>query len=289
MNIARAHYRGRLAPTPSGRLHLGHAATFMAAARRARERSGRLVLRVDDIDLARCQPRFVTAAIEDLRWLGIDWHEGPERGGPHPPYFQSQRLASYRAAFSRLRAAGLVYPCSCSRRDIDNAARAPHAADDGETIYPGTCRGRDPDSVADDAPVAWRFRVPDGRRIVFGDIAAGRQEFVCGRDFGDFPVWRRDRLPSYHLASVSDDIAMAISEVVRGADLLLSTARQILLFRALGAQPPAFLHCPLVTDEHGRRLAKRDQSLALDSLRRRGLKPSELIAGLGAGAPFTPR
>ncbi len=271
-------YRGRLAPSPTGPLHLGHARTFWTAQKRARSRNGVLVLRNEDLDTARSRPEFVAAMLEDLRWFGFAWQEGPDCGGPHGPYSQSERRTSYLAALEKLRAGGFVYPCSCSRKDIQSAARAPHAADDEEPIYPGTCRKnsalRTPNS-----PFNWRFRVPDGESISFVDGNFGPQHFVAGKDFGDFVVWRHDNVASYQLAVVVDDAAMKISEVVRGADLLASTARQLLLYRALGLQPPSFYHCPLLTDDSGVRLAKRHDALSLRSLRAQGAKPEELRRG----------
>ena len=274
-------YRGRLAPSPTGYLHLGHARTFWIAWRRARERHGQLVFRNEDLDRSRCRPEFVAAMTEDLRWFGLDWDEGPGVGGPCAPYAQSERLPHYRAAFERLRSTGAVYPCTCSRKDIAQALQAPHALDD-EPLYPGTCR---PDRAPADrpkprpgAPCSWRFRVPDGESVGFDDAGQGPQAFVAGRDFGDFVIWRPDDLPSYQLACVVDDLAMGVSEVVRGADLLRSTARQLLLYRALQAAPPAFFHCPLVTDEHGVRLAKRHDALSLRALRQGGATPEGLRA-----------
>ncbi len=271
-------YRSRLAPTPSGYLHAGHAMTFLKTATRANERNGKLVLRIDDLDPQRCNQEYIDACIEDLRWLGLHWHEGPDCGGPYGPYQQSVRGTIYRKAFERLKQQGQIYPCSCSRKDIAEAAHAPHVAEDNEPIYPGTCRNLSEDSLLPAQPVAWRFRVPDGMELIFDDELAGRKQFICGHDFGDFVVWRKDDVPAYHLASVADDINMQITEVVRGADLLLSTARQILLFAALGAKQPKFLHCPLVVDEQGRRLSKRDNSLSLRALRERGLSASEAVS-----------
>ena len=264
-----ARYRGRLAPSPTGWLHLGHARTFWLAAERARAAGGTLILRNDDLDRARCRPEYVTGMLEDLRWFGLEWAEGPDRGGPFAPYDQSRRLAHYRAAFEQLRADGWLYPCTCSRRDIRMAASAPHPEDD-EPIYPGTCRHR---TTPPDRPHAWRFRVPDGTVVAFTDALQGPQRFVAGRDFGDFVVWRQDGVPAYHLACVVDDALMQITEVVRGADLLRSTARQILLFRALGRPEPAWCHAPLMTDEHGVRLAKRHDALSLRALRAQGARP----------------
>ncbi|RME68776.1 MAG: tRNA glutamyl-Q(34) synthetase GluQRS [Verrucomicrobia bacterium] len=274
----RQRYRGRIAPTPTGPLHLGHLATFRTAWLRAREAGGTLVYRNEDIDPHRCRRRFVEAAIEDLRWAGLDWDEGPDVGGPFVPYDQSARMPLYRAALERLRSANAVYPCTCSRRDVAAAAHAPHAVG-GEVIYPGLCRHRDADTPVD-AAHAWRFRVPDGEVVAFVDGRLGPQGYVAGRDFGDFIVWRRDDAPAYELAVVVDDAAMEITEVVRGEDLLLSTARQLLLYRALGLQPPAWYHCPLVRDERGRRLAKRDAALGLRELRAAGWSPAGLVEEL---------
>lgn len=270
-----SQYRGRLAPTPTGFLHLGHFATFRTAWQRARAAGGRLVFRNEDIDPQRCRPDFARAALEDLRWAGLDWDEGPDIGGPFAPYEQSARIENHRAALAALRAGGFVFPCTCSRKDLAAAAQAPH--DDGaEPVYPGTCRGRV--EPPPDAAYCWRFRVPDGESIAFVDGRLGPQTFVAGRDFGDFVVWRRDDAPAYELAVVVDDAAMQITEVVRGEDLLLSTARQLLLCRALGLAAPAFFHGPLLRDEQGRRLAKRSAALSLRELRARGLRPEELAA-----------
>jgi glutamyl-tRNA synthetase len=278
-----AGYRGRLAPSPTGYLHLGHARTFWIAQARAQAAGGVLVLRNEDLDPQRSKPEFVRAMIEDLRWFGFDWQEGPDRGGPFGPYHQSERGELYRAALAQLQTAGLVYPCTCSRKELQRVAQAPHAADE-ELIYPGTCRPRGRGELADTRasqpqPRAhWRFQVPDGETIAFQDGAQGPQAFVAGRDFGDFVVWRGDDVPAYQLAVVVDDSAMRVSEVVRGADLLLSTARQLLLYRALGLRPPAFCHCPLLTDEHGVRLAKRHDALSLRALRAKGLSPAQIRA-----------
>jgi glutamyl-tRNA synthetase len=295
-------YRGRLAPSPTGHLHLGHARTFWTAHERARAAGGALVLRNEDLDPARSRPEFAAAMLEDLRWLGIDWDEGPDVGGAYGPYTQSERRGLYLGAWSRLVADGHVYPCVCSRRDVLRAAEAPHeagpralagqrAAPDDEPHYPGTCRPRagvaprlaaSPVGPAGPAGLNWRFRVRDGEEVVFEDRNRGRQVFVAGRDFGDFVVWRRDDVPAYQLAVVVDDALMRVTEVVRGADLLKSTARQLLLQRALGHATPAYFHCDLVTDERGERLAKRHESLSLRAMRAAGLTPGEARARFGA-------
>jgi glutamyl-tRNA synthetase len=271
----RRTYRGRLAPTPSGWLHLGHAATFRTAWERARRHGGILVYREEDIDRDRCRPQFAAGALEDLRWWGLDWDEGPDCGGPFGPYRQSERLHQYADCLRRLSGQGCVYPSPESRKAIASAgARASPV--DGDAVFPAGLRREarrfDPSGAA--AATNWRFRVPDGRVLRFHDGRAGEQAFVAGRDFGDFLVWRRDGMPAYELAVVADDHAMAITEVVRGADLLLSTARQLLLYEALGWTPPAWHHCPLVDDPAtGRRMSKTHRSLGLRALRQRGLAP----------------
>ena len=290
----RPSYRGRLAPSPTGHLHLGHARTFWTAYARARAAGGVLVLRNEDLDPSRSRAEFAAAMLEDLRWLGVDWDEGLDVGGAYAPYTQSERRALYLGAWSRLVAEGHVYACVCSRRDVLRAAEAPHeaaarAAPDDEPHYPGTCRppagvaSQVTASTSGPAGLNWRFRVPDGEELVFEDLNRGRQVFVAGRDFGDFVVWRRDDVPAYQLAVVVDDALMRITEVVRGADLLKSTARQMLLQRALGHATPAYFHCDLVTDERGERLAKRHESLSLRALRAAGLTPEAVRARLGIG------
>jgi glutamyl-tRNA synthetase len=282
-------YRGRLAPSPTGYLHLGHARTFWTAQQRARANGGSLVLRNEDLDSTRFKMEFVPAMMEDLKWFGFEWQEGPDCGGPFAPYNQSERMDVYRAALEKLRAGNFIYPCTCSRKDIQAAAHAPHANDDAEPIYPGTCRGKSDEwrvtrdannTVSVSSPVtrhpSLRFRVPDGETISFVDGNCGEQRFVAGKDFGDFVVWRGDGVPAYQLACVADDAAMQITEVVRGADLLVSTAQQILLYRALGLMPPVFFHCTLWLDETGVRLAKRHDALSLRTLRARGETPESL-------------
>lgn len=269
-------YRGRLAPSPTGLLHLGHARTFWLAAERARIAGGQLRLRNDDLDRARCRPEFVAAMQEDLHWLGLTWQG--------PVITQSERLARYRTALGQLHAAGLIFPCTRSRRDVLEAAGAPHEgpdAVDDEPLYPREFRP--PADARFPAPglhlnVNWRFRVPDDEEIRFEDQRLGPQRAVAGRDFGDFLVWRKDDLPSYQLATVVDDAELGITEVVRGADLVRSTFRQLLLFRALGRPAPAFLHAPLMADAAGHRLAKRHDALSLRALRQQGVTPSELHA-----------
>ncbi|KXU35299.1 hypothetical protein AXK12_05475 [Cephaloticoccus capnophilus] len=266
-------YVGRLAPSPTGYLHVGHARTFSIATERAKAADGKLLLRIDDLDRERCRPEFTEAAIEDLRGLGLHW-DGP-------PLLQSQRLPLYRRALETLHAAGLIYPCTKTRKEIRAAAarlastqRGPSSPpqdrtneeQDSEPLYPLHFRPS-PDSplppLGTHISTNWRFRTPDGDTLRFDDGAQGEQIAQVGHDFGDFLVWKKDDLPSYQLACVVDDIALGITEVVRGADLLRSTFRQQLLYRALGAQPPAYYHCELVRDETGTRLAKRRASASL--------------------------
>jgi glutamyl/glutaminyl-tRNA synthetase len=250
-------------------------------------------MRMEDLDPDRSRQEYVAAALEDLRWLGTDWDEGPDVGGPFGPYSQSERHDFYLMAWKRLYEAGSIYPCRCSRRDLAAALSAPHEGQahvpdpDDEPLYPGTCRpsgsGEGVLEVAADSHsgpggMNWRFRVCDGEAIEFNDINLGPQRFVAGADFGDFLVWRRDGLPSYQLACVADDAAMRITEVVRGADLLKSTARQILLNRALGFTDPRWFHCELVLDAKGVRLSKRHDALSIRELRRKGMSPGDVLS-----------
>ncbi len=292
------HYIGRLAPSPTGLLHCGHAATFWAAHERARQHQGTLLLRNEDLDPQRSRPEFVDAMLEDLAWLGIEWQP--------PMLSQSTRLTAYRKAFEQLLATGLVYRCNCSRRDLARSLEAPHedlagdphavADPDDEPIYSGRCRPASPTPVIGFELGNYRLRVPDGESIQFADGNLGPQCFTAlaapksGADavhsFGDFVVWRRPLtkspedigLPSYQLACVVDDAFQQITEAVRGADLLKSTARQILLQRALGLATPAYFHTRLVRDEQGARLAKRHDALAIRTLREQGFSPRDLLA-----------
>jgi glutamyl-tRNA synthetase len=286
-------YRGRLAPSPTGLLHLGHARTFWTAYERCLNHHGTLVLRNEDLDVGRVKQEYSTAQLEDLAWFGIAWTEGPDKGGPHSPYNQSQRIKLYEAALEKLKSDGHVYPCSCTRKDIASAISAPHQGID-EPIYPGTCRHKTLANCFEDCQISgrgsqgsrsisWRFRVPMGREITFIDGKQGPQSFACGKDLGDFVVWRGvDNMPSYQLSCVVDDAAMEITEVVRGADLLASTARQILLYEALDLKSPSFYHTELVLDDSGVRLAKRTDALSLRSIRDKGIKPESIRLGWGA-------
>ena len=271
-------YRGRIAPSPTGLMHLGHACTFWTAYQRTLEHNGTLVFRNEDLDPQRSKPAYAKAMIEDLCWLGICWQEGPDIGGPFGPYAQSGRRGLYVDTWRKLRDGGFIYPCTCSRKDLALSAAAPNEGDD-EPLYPGRCRDfiGEASRYETAAGVNWRFRVPDGQVVSFNDLHQGAQSFVAGRDFGDFLVWRRDDVPAYQLAVVADDAAMQITEVVRGNDLLKSTARQLLLIRALGLSLPAYYHCDLVRDEAGVRLAKRNDALSLRALREQGRSPHELL------------
>jgi glutamyl-tRNA synthetase len=235
---------------------------------------------MEDLDPQRSKPEFAESAIEDLRWLGIRWQEGPDIGGPYAPYIQSARHGIYLDALHKLIDRKLVYRCHCSRKDLAQLTQAPH---DDEPIYPGTCRPKlgtttaDAFETSDPTRTNWRFRVPDGEAIEFQDGCFGPQQFVAGKDFGDLLVWRKDGVPAYQLAVAVDDAAMAITEVVRGADLLKSTARQILVCRALGLPEPDWYHCPLIRDSQGNRLSKRDNALSLRSLSASGLTAEAVL------------
>jgi glutamyl/glutaminyl-tRNA synthetase len=244
-----------------------------------------LILRNEDLDPQRARAEFVRAMIEDLRWLGIRWTEGPDCGGEHGPYSQGDRRAHYLEAWRRLREGGFLYPCLCSRKDLAQSANAPNDADD-EPVYPGTCRERkEIVPIAEPAGFNWRFRVPAAAAIEFDDLNLGHQRYFAGisqdKDFGDFLVWRRDDVPAYQLAVVVDDAAMRITEVVRGEDLLKSTARQLLLMRALGHSPPDYFHCALVRDSAGVRLAKRHDALSVRHLRESGVTAEKVLEMAG--------
>ena len=268
--------RGRLAPTPTGFLHVGHAYTFGIAAMRA---AGELVFRVDDLDYTRCTDEYIAAAIDDLQWLGLTWAEGPDCGGESGPYFQSQRTESYLQAWQELAAKKIIYPSPHSRRDVEDATLAPHAPVGAESLFPLNLRPDDWTIPATPGCTPWRFRVPDGRAIEFIDQNVGLVKRIAGVDFGDFVVWRRDNLAAYELAVVVDDHHMGIGEVVRGKDLLTSTARQLLLYEALGWEPPQFFHTNLIVGPDSKRLAKRTNGLMIRELRRKGFSPETVLSG----------
>jgi glutamyl/glutaminyl-tRNA synthetase len=251
-------YRGRLAPTPSGYMHWGHVQTFRIAHARAQNAGGKLVLRMEDLDASRCKPIFYNAWYEDLKSAGINWDEGPDKGGPYGPYLQSERYPYYLKAWACLKNKGLIYPCQQSRKDVQAALSAPHTE---EPLFPIALRTPIAAGIPYDQPkgINWRFQVPDGLFISFNDNRLGPKKYIAGKDFGDFLIWRKDDIPTYELAVVVDDHHMQITEVVRGEDLLISTARQILLYQALNAPIPAFYHTPLIYGTDGQRLSKRNR------------------------------
>ncbi len=274
--------RGRYAPSPTGHLHVGNARTALAAWLSVRSRGGRFVWRLEDLDPPRVIPGVAAAQLADLAWLGLDWDEGPDAGGPFAPYVQSQRSELYEEALRRLAAAGRLFPCRVSRRDLAAIASAPHGAE--EVPYPAALRPRelDPGWFARGEGMrdaAIRFRV-DAEPVSFVDRVQGPITERVDLAVGDFVLRRRDGLWAYQLAVVVDDLAMEIDEVVRGADLLASTARQIQLIRALGGEPPAYAHVPLLLDSGGGKLSKRDASLTLGSLRAAGVRPEALTGYL---------
>ncbi|WP_165063782.1 tRNA glutamyl-Q(34) synthetase GluQRS [Paludisphaera rhizosphaerae] len=282
---------GRLAPSPTGGLHVGHARSFLIAWLASRQAGGPVVLRIEDLDASRARPEAADSVLVDLRWLGLDWDEGPDVDGPFGPYIQSQRRTIYEESLNQLKAAELVYPCTCTRADIERAASAPHAEDEGPT-YPGTCANRSAADAAGlgDRPFAWRFRVPAGP-VAWDDLFLGTREIDPARIGGDFIVGRNGQGPAYQLAVVVDDAFMGIDQVIRGDDLVPSTPRQLLLYRAFGWTPPRFGHVPLVVGPDGRRLAKRDGSIKLSALRDAGVDPRRLVGSLAAslGAPSSTR
>jgi glutamyl-tRNA synthetase len=246
-------------------------------------------MRVEDLDGPRVRPGLEARILDELRWLGLDWDEGPDMGGPVGPYRQSERGSRYAEALGRLRGSGQAYPCFCSRAEIAQASQAPHASDEGPR-YPGTCRDLGEEERAARAvhrPPAWRFRAPAGP-VPFDDGVHGPCSFDVAATAGDFVVARADGVPSYQLAVALDDAAMEITEVVRGDDLLPSTSRQILLYRALGLPVPRFAHVPLVVGEDGERLAKRHGALSLSELRERGADPADLVGWLATLSGLAP-
>jgi glutamyl-tRNA synthetase len=295
--------RGRYAPSPTGAIHLGNARTALLAWLDARRAGGVFVMRVEDLDAARVPAGAEARVLEDLRWLGLDWDEGPDNidvdGGAGGPYRQSERTALYDSAIARLLADGRAFLCACSRADVARAASAPHADDEEGPRYPGTCRGRPPAEI--EAQAAGQGRRPairfDGRDETFAFVDEVQGTVMPERGgVDDFVLRRADGIAAYQLAVVVDDAAMGITRVVRGADLLGSTPRQLALFRALGSPPPAFAHVPLVLAPGGARLAKRTRPAALADLRGRGVAPEVVVGALGAsaglcasGARVTPR
>ncbi len=258
---------GRLAPSPTGSQHLGNARTYLIAWLSARSQGGRVAMRIEDIDVWRNRPGACEQLVEDLHWLGLDW-DGEI-------VVQSARLAEHEAALAELQRLELVYPCTCTRSDIQAAASAPHSDHEAPT-YPGTCAYRTAaDADALDKPFAWRFRVGDSP--AFDDLYLGNTCVDLKRAGGDFVVWRTAKVPAYQLAVVVDDAAAGVTEVIRGDDLISSTPRQLLLYRALRLPPPRFGHVPLVVGEDGHRLAKRHNSTRIAEVRAAGVTPEALV------------
>lgn len=305
---------GRLAPSPTGAQHVGNARTYLIAWLSLRSRGGRVILRIEDIDSPRVKPWATQQAIDDLRWLGLDWDEGPDLGGRHAPYVQTERVERYREVLRRLiegqesflgggstpwagtlppgpspgrrgaqeqveeKRGSWVYPCTCTRTDIAEAASAPHQGQEGP-IYPGTCAGRSPHEAETlSTPFAWRFRTHD-HTLQLHDLFAGDVRCNPARELGDFVIGKKDGTPAYQLAVVVDDHEMGVTEVCRGDDLLPSAFRQLEIYHALGWQPPRFMHVPLVIGSDGRRLAKRHGDTRISLLRERGI-PAERLLGL---------
>lgn len=259
-------YVGRLAPSPTGALHLGNVRTFMIAWLRARKAGGRVVLRMEDLDHPKDKPGADVQAIEDLKWLGFDWDD---------EYVQSRRKELYRAALEKLQAQDIVYPCVCTRKDVLAAQSAPHAGE--QLYYPGTCREK---HLAWTDKACWRFKTPEASRVEFDDVFAGRQVQNVAEKLGDFPLARDRYGAGYTLAVVVDDADMGVTEVVRGDDLLPATPAQILLQRALGLPTPEYCHVPLLVGPDGRRLAKRHGDSRIARYRAEGMKPEEILGRL---------
>jgi glutamyl-tRNA synthetase len=282
--------RGRYAPSPTGALHLGNLRTALLAWLFARAGDGSFVLRLEDLDLPRVRPAATAEMLADLRWLGLDWDEGPDIGGPLGPYVQSPRQAIYEAALARLDAAGLLYPCYCTRAELARIASAPHGSEG--TVYPGACRNltarqRREREAAGRRP-SLRFRAP-ATPTIFQDRIAGATSESVAATVGDFVVRRSDGIVAYQLAVVVDDALMGVTQVVRGADLLPSTARQLALYDALGyPRPREYAHVPLALDATGERMAKRDASVGLASLRVSGMKSANIVGTLAASCGLWP-
>ena len=276
---------GRFAPSPSGRIHLGNLLCCLLAWLSARQKGGKVVLRIEDLDTARCKRPYAEQMIEDLCWLGLTWDEGPGVGGPDGPYYQSERTALYEQALEKLERMGLVYPCYCTRAEL-HAASAPHRSD-GQAVYPGTCRHltaaeREKKTRAP----ATRLMVPD-ETWSFTDGHMGHYGENLLHECGDFLLRRSDGMFAYQLAVVVDDAAMGVTEVVRGSDLLSSTPRQLYLYDLLGLKAPEFIHFPLLLAPDGRRLSKRDADAGLDDLRFK-LTAEEILGRLAYLGGFNP-
>ncbi|MCE9526916.1 MAG: tRNA glutamyl-Q(34) synthetase GluQRS [Planctomycetales bacterium] len=281
---------GRLAPSPTGAQHIGNARTYLLAWLSIRSRSGKVILRVEDIDSPRIKPGASQQAMDDLGWLGLNWDEGPDKGGPQTPYVQTQRLRHYRDALEQLKAAEQVYPCTCSRTDVAAAASAPHIGQEGPR-YPGTCSSRHAADAEEltkrGRTFSWRFRASDTHHKLH-DRIVGIRTCNVSEELGDFVVAKSDGSPAYQLAVVVDDLAMGVTEVLRGDDLLPSTFRQLELFQFFQARPPAFAHVPLVIGEDGRRLAKRHGDTRISMLREANVPAARLVGFLAWSAGLRP-
>jgi glutamyl-tRNA synthetase len=281
--------RGRFAPSPSGEMHLGNAWTALLAWLQVRSSSGEMVLRIEDLDPDRSKPVFIEQLIRDLRWLGLDWHEGPDIGGDYGLYRQDERRHLYDTALAKLDEAGFLYPCYCSRVELRSVAQAPHAGEMPHS-YPGTCRfltiGQCREKESEGRKASLRLRVPSGN-IMFTDLCQGFYGQDILHEVGDFIVRRADGVHAYQLAVVVDDAAMKITHVLRGADLLDSTPRQLLIYQLLGLEMPQFAHVPLILGEDGQRLSKRHGDVSLAGLRRKGVKPETIVGYLAYKANLT--
>lgn len=267
---------GRFAPSPTGAQHLGNARTYLLAYWSAKQRQERLVFRVEDVDSPRVKPWAVQQSMDDLAWLGLTWDEGPERGGSCGPYLQTQRMSIYQQVLQDMISRNRVYPCCCTRKDIQNAGSAPHF-DHEPAIYPGTCAGwKHGMPLPDEGTYCWRFRSSQ-RVFEFDDRVLGLQETRPSETLGDFPVTQKNGEPSYQLAVTVDDSMMGITEVVRGNDLVASTFRQLQIFEFLNASPPSYAHVPLVLGADGRRLAKRHGDTRLSTFRSSGVTPQQIV------------
>lgn len=279
---------GRFAPSPSGRMHLGNIFCALLAWLSARAQNGNMLLRIEDLDTSRCTEEKARVLMDDLLWLGLDWDYGAAPDKPADEYYQSRRSGIYKKFFDRLDAEGLIYPCFCSRAEL-HAASAPHASD-GHFVYPGTCRrltaAQRAAKMAGAHKCAWRICVPD-ETIVFSDLHYGVQSLNLAREWGDFIVRRSDGIYAYQLAVVTDDALMGVTEVIRGSDLLTSSAPQLYLYKQLGFTPPKFGHLPLLTAPDGRRLAKRDLDLDMGALRQRYKTPEAVTGKLAFMAGLT--
>lgn len=275
--------RGRFAPSPTGELHLGNLRTALLAWLQVRAAGGRFVMRMENLDFERVRPGYMEAQLAGLRWLGLNWDEGPDVGGPFAPYVQSERRERYAAALDHLTEQGYLFHCRCSRKEIAAAASAPHGPEDEGPRYPGTCRADTPQKPGNAGKrlTALRFRVSD-EPVRVDDLLQGTLRFNPAEDAGDFVVRRKDGVAAYQLAVVVDDAAMQITHVLRGADLLPSTARQLLLYRALALAPPVFLHVPLMLSPAGERLSKRHGSVTLREAREAGATPEAVVGWLAS-------